>query len=48
MSDDVRWCDVRMRGYINDERMVNEGLHYTLFNCACVNNVFEWIGSWNG
>ena len=43
----MRWCDVRVRGYIDDERMGDERLQYTLFIYACVNNVFERVGSWN-
>ena len=35
----MRCCDVRVRGYINDEMTGNEKLHYTLFNIACMNKV---------
>ena len=33
--------------YIDDEGKDTKGFQYTLFNFACVNNVFERVGSWN-
>ena len=36
-------CDVRVSVYIVDERTGNKRLHYTLFNFACVHNVFERV-----
>ena len=32
---------MRVSVYIDDERTDSKGLHYTLFNFSCVNNVFE-------
>ena len=33
--------------YIDDEETVTKRFHYTLIDFACVQNMFERVGSWN-